>query len=282
MRQTLVPDFLVIGHATKDLVHGGWTVGGTVSYASITARKLGKRVAVVTCAGDDLRLEEFLKEIEILRVDNSSTTTFQNIYSGGVRTQFVREVARKITPSHIPAFLHKTPIVLIGPVAMEVEEEVVYLFSESLIGVTPQGWMRCWDDKGLVRYRVWEEAPRILPKIKALILSEEDVQGDLRIVEEYAKFVEILVLTQAERGATLYWRGEKESFPARPAALVDPTGAGDVFAAAFLVRLYETGDPRRATRFANAVASFSVEAHGVSGIPDRRTVENWMASNQWE
>ncbi|MCS7286553.1 MAG: PfkB family carbohydrate kinase [Anaerolineae bacterium] len=280
MKQT--PEFLVIGHVTKDLVPGGWTIGGTASYASITARNLGKRTAIVTCAGDDLALEEFLKGIEAFKVDSSTTTTFQNLYLSGARIQFIREVAGKIMPSSIPAPWLEVPIVLIGPVAMEVDEGIVNLFPNSLVGVTPQGWMRCWDDDGLVRYRVWEEAHRILPKVEALILSEEDVQYDLRVVEEYAGLVEILVLTQAEQGATLYWRGKREHFPARPARMVDPTGAGDVFAAAFLIRLHETGDPRRAARFANAVASFSVEAPGVSGIPDRKTVEEWMVRNGWE
>jgi sugar/nucleoside kinase (ribokinase family) len=277
-----LPDFLAIGHVTKDLTPEGWTIGGTVSYASITARNLGKKAAIVTCAGKDLPLERFLSGVEIFNAGSSGTTTFQNIYLDERRTQFVREVAPKITPSHIPESWRKVPIVLIGPVAMEVEEEVVDLFPESLIGVTPQGWMRRWDQEGLVHYRLWEEAPRILPKVKALILSEEDVQGELKLVEEFARLVSILVLTQAERGATLYWEGRKESFPARPARLVDPTGAGDVFAAAFLIRYYETGDPRRAVRFANAVASFSVEAPGVNGIPSRKTVEEWMAKEGWE
>ena len=204
MRQAPLPDFLVIGHATRDLLPDGWTIGGTVSYASITARNLGKKAAVVTCASEDLPLAEFLRGIEIFRASSSTTTTFQNIYSGGTRIQFIREVAPKITPAHIPPPWRRTPVVLIGPVAMEVDEAVVDLFPESLVGVTPQGWMRCWDNSGAVRYRVWEEAPRILPRVKVLILSEEDVRGDLKIAEEYAGLVEILVLTQAERGATLY------------------------------------------------------------------------------
>jgi sugar/nucleoside kinase (ribokinase family) len=48
---------------------------------------------------------------------------------------------------------------------------------------------------------------------------------------------------------------------------VDPTGAGDVFAAALLCHLYRHGDPREAVNFANYVASFSVGQVGVEGIP---------------
>jgi sugar/nucleoside kinase (ribokinase family) len=57
---------------------------------------------------------------------------------------------------------------------------------------------------------------------------------------------------------------------------MDPTGAGDVFSAAFLIRLAETGDPCEAARFANVAASFSIEAPGVSGIPTRRQVEAYL------
>jgi sugar/nucleoside kinase (ribokinase family) len=58
---------------------------------------------------------------------------------------------------------------------------------------------------------------------------------------------------------------------------MDSTGAGDVFAAAYLVRLSETRDPLTAARFANAMASLSVEGVGVEGVPQRRAVEERMA-----
>jgi sugar/nucleoside kinase (ribokinase family) len=53
---------------------------------------------------------------------------------------------------------------------------------------------------------------------------------------------------------------------------VDPTGAGDVFATAFLTRLSETGDPRSAVDCANRVAALSVEGEGVSAIPTRQSL----------
>jgi sugar/nucleoside kinase (ribokinase family) len=54
---------------------------------------------------------------------------------------------------------------------------------------------------------------------------------------------------------------------------VDPTGAGDVFAAAFLVRYRETGDPFASALFASCAASLSVEAPGLEGVPTRARVE---------
>ncbi|MFL5694535.1 MAG: PfkB family carbohydrate kinase, partial [Ktedonobacteraceae bacterium] len=56
----------------------------------------------------------------------------------------------------------------------------------------------------------------------------------------------------------------------------DPTGAGDVFAAAFLCYLYKHNDPRAAVEFANCVASFSVEQVGIMGIPTMNMVKQKM------
>jgi 1D-myo-inositol 3-kinase len=88
--------------------------------------------------------------------------------------------------------------------------------------------------------------------------------------------VDIIAVTHAERGATVYHAGEPCRYPPRPAKQTDPTGAGDVFAAAFLVRLAETGDPCQAAPFANTVASFSIEGPGVSGIPPRQQVDAYL------
>jgi len=88
----------------------------------------------------------------------------------------------------------------------------------------------------------------------------------------------LLVATDGRHGATLFQHGTTERFPAFPASEVDPTGAGDVFAAAFLVHLYRHGDPRAAVQFANCVASFSVEREGITGIPTLAMVEERMGT----
>jgi 1D-myo-inositol 3-kinase len=92
--------------------------------------------------------------------------------------------------------------------------------------------------------------------------------------------VRTIIITRAERGATAYQAGESCHYPARPAEEVDPTGAGDVFAAAYLIRLTETGDACEAASFASVVASFSVEGPGVEGIPLRSQVEAYRNLNQ--
>ena len=48
---------------------------------------------------------------------------------------------------------------------------------------------------------------------------------------------------------------------------VDPTGAGDIFAACFFYRLLETRDPWEAARFANQLAAISITRQGLDSAP---------------
>jgi sugar/nucleoside kinase (ribokinase family) len=267
------PDYLVVGHITKDLLCGGFTVGGTVTYSGLTARNLGRRVGVVTSASPDLDLREALPGIEVVNVPSSVTTAFQNIYHNGTRQQFIKAVAERITAEAIPPRWYHSPIVQLGPLVREFDEEVAHLFKGSLIGVTPQGWLRQWDDEGRVSPVVWAAPEKVLPFARVLVLSEEDVGGDMALVQEYIELTETVVVTAGWKGSTVYHRGQRRYFPAREVSEVDPTGAGDVYAAAYLVRLKEIGDPWEAAHFANCVASFSVEKLGVTGIPGRQQVE---------
>ena len=59
------------------------------------------------------------------------------------------------------------------------------------------------------------------------------------------------VLTVGREGAIVYHEGRQQRVPAYAVEEVDPTGAGDVFATAYLIRLHETGDVIEAARFAN-------------------------------
>jgi sugar/nucleoside kinase (ribokinase family) len=109
-------------------------------------------------------------------------------------------------------------------------------------------------------------------------MSEEDVSPFPGIVHEYADLTEIMVLTRGERGSTLFHNGYTVDFPAFSVSVVDPTGAGDVFAAAFLTKFRQTRDLHEASVFANCVASFVVEKPGTEGIPDLDRVRSRMAS----
>jgi sugar/nucleoside kinase (ribokinase family) len=151
----------------------------------------------------------------------------------------------------------------------------------AIIAATPQGWLRRWDSDGRVSPTPWQTADQILPLLDVLILSHDDLlpfasgnrnEADA-VLAEWSTRVPLLVATDGRHGATLFRQGRAQRFPAYPAHEVDPTGAGDVFAAAFLTSLYKHNDPEQAVAFANCIASFSIEQPGIQGIPTMDMVQ---------
>lgn len=250
-----------------------------MTFASLTARNLGQQTAVVTRASPDLCLNPLYQGIEVLRLPSPETSTFQNLYStNGTRTQFLRAVAGPIKAEDVPPAWRETKVVLLGPLTGELKGSIAGIFPHSLIGVTPQGWMRCWDEEGQVFSKPWEGAAEVLARAKVVVFSEKDVEGDdEEIIQSYARMADILVVTHGPGGATVYHQDEARRLPAFETVEIDPTGAGDVFAAAYLIELGRGGDPYKAAHFANCVASFVVEKPGTEGIPTLEQVKRRLA-----
>jgi sugar/nucleoside kinase (ribokinase family) len=201
----------------------------------------------------------------------STTTTFENTYTADGRRQMLRGVADLLMPEMMPS-QWKATIAHLGPVARECDPALVHVFGDAFVGVTPQGWMRHWDETGRVSRRRWEEAEGLLARADAVVLSEEDVYGDESLIAQYAAQARLLVVTQGAKGCTVYTRGQGRSFPAPSVREVDPTGAGDIFAAAFFVGLQRSGDPAVAACFANCIASRSVTRMGLDSTPRPREI----------
>ncbi len=272
----MTPDFVVIGNLTRDEHPDGDTLGGTATYGAITARNLGYHAGILTRAAPVFPQRELLHDILIEQLPSDRTTTFRNIYDAhGHRQQFVHNVADPIDADCLPSAWRDTKIALLGPIAREVQTETVHQFgAQTLLGVVPQGWLRQWDDTGRVRVRPWREAVELLPHVRVLVLSEEDLGEFTERLQAYTTLTPIVILTRGARGCTVFQRGRKPfDSPAFQAKEVDPTGAGDVFTTAFLIRLHETNDLVEAARFANCTASFVIEAEGTLGIPTRKQVE---------
>lgn len=282
------PAFLTIGHVTRDLLPGdAFTLGGTVTFAALTAYHLGLVSALVTCADAELlnQLPLLLPEIALAVRPAPVTTAFENSYSEGFRTQYLRERAPMLELADIPPSWLAVPIILLGPLAQEIPLTLLQSLPRSagsLLAATPQGWLRRWDDDGHVWPTPWEAAEEMLPLLDVLILSHDDLlpfannKRDVAdtMLADWSMRVPLLIATDGRYGATLFEHGKTTRFPAYPAIEVDPTGAGDVFAAAFLVHLHQHGNPHAATNFANCVASLSIEYPGISGIPSPEQIRN--------
>ena len=265
-------DYLVIGHVAHDLTPNGWRLGGTVAYSALTAHALGLRVGVVTAAGRETALAA-LNDIPVIFIESPQSTTFENIYTEQGRVQYLRSQATRLDFSYVPEIWRRASIVHVGPIANEVDVVLPVDFSPTLFGVTPQGWMRQRAEDGRVSRVAWDHAEPVLQKAGAVVMSREDVNGDDELIEQMAHQTRILVVTESSAGCVLYWNGDRRRFRAPAVHEVDATGAGDVFAAAFFIRLLKTRDPWEAARFATLIASHSVTRVGLNGIPTSQEIE---------
>ena len=266
-------NYLVIGNVTRDLQpDGSFTVGGTVTYAARTATALGCRVAAVTSADPTLDLNPMLSGIEVARLPTKDTLTMSNVYTPSGRVQYVHALGSALDLDAVPLQWREPDIVHLAPLAGECDTSLFDAFPGSLVGVTPQGWMRAWDQTGQVRVSDWLEADDALPRVDAAVMSVNDAAGDEAVVARFARSAPILVMTLGGRGSRVYAGGEERDVPVTEIPEVDPTGAGDIFAAAFFVRLHECGDPFAAADFANRVAAQSVKRAGWTGTPTEEEI----------
>lgn len=265
-------DYLVIGHIAHDLSPTGPRLGGTVAYSALTARALGMRVGIVTASGPETSLEP-LKEVPVISFPSPQSTTFENIYTKRGRVQYLRAQAARIDFGNVPEAWRSASIIHLGPLANEMDSILPKGFSPSLLGITPQGWMRTWDAEGKVSPREWTDNETALAQAGAIVISREDVGGNDEVIEHFAHQTKVLAVTEGPAGAVLYWHGDRRRFRAPETKEIDATGAGDVFAASFFVRLFKTRDPWESTRFATLIASRSVTRVGLDGIPTSREIE---------
>jgi sugar/nucleoside kinase (ribokinase family) len=264
-------DYLMIGHIAQDLTPNGPRLGGTAAFSALTARAMGLRVGIVTSWASELPLGP-LQSIPVISYPTEYSTTFSISKTPDGRELRLVHRAEDVRLNLIPDVWRSAPIVHLGPIAQELDPTLVRSFPSALIGVTPQGWLRTWDETGLISATEWPEGSFVLNRAGAAVISIEDVDSDEDRIEEMAIACRILAVTEADQGARVYWNGDVRRF--RPAQLEedDSTGAGDIFAAAFFNRLYTTRDPWEAGRVATQLSAVSVTRPGMDGIPTQEEV----------
>ena len=265
-------DYLLLGHITEDLTPTGPRLGGTAVFSGLTAHALGLRVGIVTSASEATPLAA-LSDLHVVCTPSEHTTTFENIRTSQGRVQILHHEAAPISFDSVPEAWRSAPIVHLGPIIHEVDPACASRFSSTLIGITPQGWMRRWDEAGHISPQKWASAEMLGPLAGAIVISREDVGGDEEVIEALAHHTRLLAVTEGSAGCVLHWNADRRRFHAHDVPEVDTTGAGDIFAAALFVRLYTTRDPWEAARFATRLASHSVARVGLDGIPTRKEIE---------
>jgi sugar/nucleoside kinase (ribokinase family) len=288
---------LVAGAASRDIDptdRRGWRLGGTVSYGSLVAARLGLRVRALI--GVD-REAATAHELELLRaagveielVSLRRGPVFENVETDHGRLQFAFGLSDRLPAAALPAAWRTTPAVVLGPVAGELGADwATALPADSLVALGWQGLFR-----RLVVGRPVTVLPlrrgRLLARADLAVVSGEDAAGGGANLRDLLHQGQQLVITGGARGALHVERTatglRSRAVPAPvPLKVVDPTGAGDVLLAAWCAGLLalrqRSGDAAAGWRplaLAMAAASLTVEAGSLAELPDLAAARERLA-----
>jgi sugar/nucleoside kinase (ribokinase family) len=272
------PDFVAIGHVTLDRFGDEVRPGGAALYSAVTAHRLGLSAGILTSHAEDFPLEAIPSRIEVVTLEAPATTVFE--YEAAVsdgRRQKLVSTARPLAVRDLPDDWRAAPLALLAPVAQEVDLRLSAAFEDSSVSAAVQGWLRATDRERWIVAQPWGGAREVLNQLLAMFVSAEDLRGHESQLTEWVQRVPVAVVTAGAAGALLYVNGDRYEVRPRPTREIDPTGAGDVFAATFVVYYQRDADPWAAAEAATCAASLSVEGEGWSTVPDSGGLEAALA-----
>ena len=289
------PELVAIGHVTWDVLpetplnlpleRGGkdglplekggknGEPGGAVAFAAVTAARLGVTTGIVTSCGDDYPICDVPISGEMWRrVVSKETSTFENRYDArGDRVQVLHRRGGDISLGNVPEGWSSPEMLFVGPLTQELPVDCLNWFRPRVSCVVPQGWLRSWDLPLPSEVKVSKSPPDGMSSgWDICVISESEV--DAATLSKWQNLTRNLVITKGAEGADLYVEGRQKPFKVPSFANsiegtgVDTTGAGDVFAAAMLVRYAATRDPVESARYASACAALSTRAPSWSAV----------------
>ena len=257
------PLYLCAGHVTRDLDGSGWSFGGPVYFSSCTAAALRCEVVAITrMSGSDLALlKQKVPGTEWLSRPAGISTTFENTYGSAGRTQRVHAQAPRLTVRDAGVAPLDSRILHIAPVLREIGPAFLgALATNRFVGLTAQGFLRRVQSDRVVSVAVARSASAAFEMADVSIVSAEDFDGDVGQAHELLARSRVGVLTDGHRLIHAHELGRWFEFPVVPQPIRNPTGTGDVFAAALFVRYEATGNLEGSLEFAASIAADWISA----------------------
>jgi sugar/nucleoside kinase (ribokinase family) len=277
--------------STPSIVRSERILSGCSTNACLAVAHLGEQTTLVGTVGEDFR-ERLSAELDERRVNyhllpSKETGGFSLIYYDNYGNRHLTILG---TADPIPLFVDgaaEADIILIGPILGEIDVKLVEEIkrhSQAPIVVDPQGLLRgCKDGKiyhemtsdfeKIAAMATVVKANELETKVVTGIDPREDPERAVRALHQFG--CKIAVTTIAEAGSIIFDGQQIYVIPPFTTNAIDPTGAGDTYAAGFMVKYLET--PQDLTGvgcFASAVASVMVENSGPD-FPLTRSEADW-------
>ncbi|MBI63841.1 MAG: hypothetical protein CL778_00990 [Chloroflexi bacterium] len=261
------PDFISLGLLSFDINdYGDGTYlknpGGAVAYSSKLASDHQMNPGIVTSCGKDYDIEILLPDTKTIIYPSENTTTFMNTYNLEERNQALLLHSNKIPQQIIPKEWKKPKIFFAGPVLHEIPKDSINWFQADFSYIVPQGWFRRWSDDGIIEIISHMANNEFNKKWDLMVLSEEESKNLSK--ELLLGWAKIICITKSSDGANIFCdNGDEFNISAiKVPDVVDPTGAGDIWAAAMAIKLYSGSSIIEAGNYASAAAALSIESYG--------------------
>ena len=257
-------------------------VGGAGTYAGISASYMFDKVKLIGVVGEDFGEENLnlFKErkintegVEIVKGGKSFFWSGKYHNDMNTRDTLVTElnVLADFDPK-IPTSYQDCEYLLLANLTPQVQLDALSRLAHRPKLVV-MDTMNFWIDTA------YDDLKKIIKKVDVIAINDSEAR---QLTDEYSlvkaaaaiqkmgpKYV---VIKKGEHGALLFGENQVFSAPALPLAEVfDPTGAGDVFAGAFIgylahVQSLSFNNMKNATIYGSAMASFCVEKFGVERL----------------
>lgn len=243
--------------------------GGKGANQAVAASKLGADTAMYGCVGDDAAGEQLLENLREQGVDESKIKIVPGVptgiavitvadkdnvivvvpgANGRVDTDYVDSILDELLKSDMVLLQHEIP-----------QETVEYVIGKCAAAGVPV---------------VMNPAParpvsqETVDKVSWITPNETEaaiIFGDRPIDEMLADYPNKLVVTLGSDGTAAADGETLLRVPARKSEVVDTTGAGDTFNAAFAVRCAAGDSLEDALHYANTAGGLSTEKYGAQG-----------------
>ena len=297
----MTPSLVLLGNLLVDdivLPDGSTRMGqpgGAIMYGSLGAAVWGTHVGCVSLVGTDYPVT-MLDALDKRRID---LTGVHRLAGPGVRTWLLyeghlRRLIHRIGcptheqvspgPEHIPRAWQSAPAFHLAPMPFTVQRRVLASLttnSNCFVSVDPHLPIT---DETLEDWRqALADADAFFPSEDELLLEETDVAPQRVLPRLATGRLRFIVFKQAAKGGILYDAREDRfhRWLGRATQVIDPTGAGDAFAAGFVSAHLEGLPVTACLDRGVASASFAIEALGAASLLEATRTDADARLRQW-
>jgi sugar/nucleoside kinase (ribokinase family) len=275
----------VIGEVSLDRLRNpgqpAWQgLGGCATYLSLALGRLGVETLFATVAGDDLPpgsltpLQEAGVDLHLRRVAGSTARLDITYDETGdvVRLRFETGVESQMDADCLPQAFWQADWIVVGTAPHGYQQQVILRADQRgrLVALSTQT-----EFEG-----EWNVLGSLLPHLDVLFTNSSEVvnlRGDplpvgLKAMRRLNSHLTCLV-TCGQRGALLLHGDSLWKVEAYPVPVVDTTGAGDAFAAAWLASWAQGSDIESALRPASVAASLALRGPAYTTLASAEEIE---------